>query len=786
MSDNKVNIQKMYHFIASFNQNGQNWKDVADGYNGAKKDGVILKAEFREFVHGEFANWDGNEGGTVSDDIINQFWKKIDTNTSASKIAGSKYRHLNALDKKELAAMEKTLEAYMTFDEFVKDNVQIPSALTTTGSQWKNAVTSELSVIVEQYIKAGYEGDLKTLLAEALPAIANQNTAEFCAIEYQNVLKSTILAEYPDYDVTQDSTLTSLLAKYLKNNVTAETTADDIKTNIRSIMDAYLATAGLGNGSDYDLASLGFNPNTINGAQKAVIAQNIKNALKDEAKNYEGFEEYFNEAVQKFIDFKIQSGGNFETLKNCGAEFLNSTFKTELDNLVSFEKTYRDVTTESDFYKKLVEKYGQSVADLIANDDRYLAAYKDIVNNALGQIREGKLEFDKAEDYILTEIGNRLNEFFGAGFSDMKVEELIKLYDARVQAAYGVENDDASLAQHRQAAIDFCEALAVKGEAYQKAIVKAFGENWRDKINTSTPAQIKPLMDKLKTEARKIGDIEDYKCSWSNVNNKTLGTGVTDTFTVSANITNANGGTVDMSNVTYDATITGNGGKGSINPSTGEITLTTNATGGTINIEVVAMYNGVAIGEPKTITVTVSAEANNVTGNVDSIFTPEQLAKDVSLNTGLNKAMVVSASKKSPEAVLEAAYTALAVKIDDLAMTLKSKGYKSTQVDAAATTLKNYYKAMLAQVKDPDNNGYRSGRTDTAYFSYVDANGTTRSGQADYTHVAKDNVRDDHATNTSSGITLIEGRGSNHGYRVEVNMQVVAQKLIEFFNSFNL
>ena len=117
---NEVNMNKMYQFIASFNKNGGSWVDVADGYGNAKKDGIILHSEFEDFVRGEFANWNGNEGGTVSDDLIEGFWKKLDTNKSNSYVSGSHIiRNNNALDKNELENLEKRLEVYVKFDEFV-------------------------------------------------------------------------------------------------------------------------------------------------------------------------------------------------------------------------------------------------------------------------------------------------------------------------------------------------------------------------------------------------------------------------------------------------------------------------------------------------------------------------------------------------------------------------------------------------------------------------------------------------------------------------------------------
>ena len=606
---NEVNIQKLYQFIASFNKNGETWVNYADGYGGAKKDGTIIKSEFRAFVNGEFQNWNGNEGGTLTDDLISDFWKKIDTNISANKINGTKLRNLNALDKNEMASMEKTLAAYVQLDEFVSNNVKAPAVLLTTGAKWKNDVTSELSVLVEQYIKNGYQGDLNTILSEALPEIATRNTAEYCALEYQQTLKNGVLAGYPDYDISGDSTLTALLSRFLKEQVTAETTPEEIKKGVKAIIDAYLATAGLGNGSDYDLSQLGFDKDALNGAQVAVITQNIKNAVKDDAKNYEGFEEYFNEAVQKFIDSKLQSGANFATLKNCGAEFMKSKFKTDLDNLINFEKTHKDVVEKSDFHKKLVEKYGQNVADLIAKDDRYIAAYKEIVASAISQIRSGDLDLAKAEEYILTEIGNRLDEFFPNGFSDMKVEDMVKLYNTRVKAAKGVEDDDKSLEQQRKAAIDFCNAIAEKSPAHRKAVVKAFNtEDWVNKINSLTPSYIEEKMTELIEKVSTLGDFDDLTATWSAGPGgsipTTIGLGQTKQFHMQADITREGHAVQDPDfEITYDAKVVSGGGNVKID-NAGNVTVTGSNTAGDMKIEFYVMVNGVAVGDPHTITIT--------------------------------------------------------------------------------------------------------------------------------------------------------------------------------------
>ena len=89
-------------------------------------------------------------------------------------------------------------------------------------------------------------------------------------------------------------------------------------------------------------------------------------------------------------------------------------------------------------------------------------------------------------------------------------------------------------------------------------------------------------------------------------------------------------------------------------------------------------------------------------------------------------------------------------------------------------------------VVDKDNKMHKGNNAlkNTATFTYTDANGTKHEASVNYTHEARDDKDKMKAgANTSSGITLEENTGSNHGYRIMVNMQVVAKKLIEFFNA---
>ena len=118
---NEVNTRKFYQFLSNFEKGEQSWTNVADGEYG-NADGTVIKSEFRKFLNAE---WNGEQNGELNNDLINTFWKKIDTNTSASKIKGTKLRNLNALDKEEAGNLDKKLEAYVQLNEFVANNVKI-------------------------------------------------------------------------------------------------------------------------------------------------------------------------------------------------------------------------------------------------------------------------------------------------------------------------------------------------------------------------------------------------------------------------------------------------------------------------------------------------------------------------------------------------------------------------------------------------------------------------------------------------------------------------------------
>ena len=237
-------ITKFYQFLSQY---GQNWSETVDSEYG-NDDGSVIKAEFREFLNSE---WDGEQMGlTLDNDLINKFWKSIDTNQSTNVIKGTQnIRNYNGLDDKELEKMNQRIEAYEKFNEYTSSAIVSTGVLNSYDAEWRRDVINELAPYVDKWVdEEGCQGDLVSYLEQFRPAIENKYTAQYCALEYQNELISTVLADYADYKIADDATLQGILTKYLDNISTSSSQVEpaQIKDEIRNIIDAYFATAGLG------------------------------------------------------------------------------------------------------------------------------------------------------------------------------------------------------------------------------------------------------------------------------------------------------------------------------------------------------------------------------------------------------------------------------------------------------------------------------------------------------------------------------------------------------------
>ena len=773
----EVNTTKFYQFLSKYQKDGETWADVADS-NYGNDDGTVIKAEFRKFINAE---WNGEENGELSNDLINSFWKKIDTNTSATKISGTKLRNLNALDKNEVANLDKQLEVYVQFDKFVEDNVKIPNVLASTGSQWKTAVVDELTVLLEAFLAGGANGDLNAILGAVYQTIANEQTALYCAVEYQETLKDGILKDYPEYKVADDKTLDALIKEYIKT-VGADVDAKQIREDIISIMDSYLQTADIGDGGAYAIEDLGYDGTKLNDLQIAVITATIKKDLAEEAKKYEGYEEEFNKAVQQFIDEKIKKGGTFEELKGAATEFANSKFKEQLDNTVTINTTYRDVTEDSDFYAKLVEEFGETLAKKIAQNDRYIQAYKDIVNDVAAKVNAGEMTMDEVADYIIKQISANLEKFFANGLGDMTIEELNSTYDKLAAAADEQKDDEASLQQHRDAAIKYCDALAKKSDALKQAVVEAFGSSdYKGAINKMYPGEIQEIIEELKEKALEIGDPASWEIASGNTsaaNNININPGNTASYSISANITSGDK-TISPDRITYKT----NNSIATIE--NGILTIKTPANDATYTIEIYAYVDGQKVGEPKVITVTCKSKDSADMKNERNILVDGQYMND--LISKHNHSTLLTGWKVWSE-FKAAAKTTISNIITQLTNDLINAGYNAAKVKYAAQTTLNYYNAAIDAMTDQQYNSNRYGTAKNMNFSYVDANGQSHACSDQYWQSAASSGSDagygacNNMSVNSTGLQIREEYSGTNTYCIYLNTGVMLNKFMNFMN----
>lgn len=161
------------------------------------------------------------------------------------------------------------------------------------------------------------------------------------------------------------------------------------------------------------------------------------------------------------------------------------------------------------------------------------------------------------------------------------------------------------------------------------------------------------------------------------------------------------------------------------------------------------------------------------------------------LLSGLETAKILSwwtsDNRKNPKYAIKNAIGEITKEIDKLGDKLKAMGYKDG-VDSSITTLKNYYTAALNSVYDNDNQVCKKGEKCKTTFTYKDANGNTKTESSDFMHFAlynwqNANDKGDTGSQSKLGIVLLEKAGLGHGYSIRIDMNVVANKLINFYNA---
>lgn len=505
-------VSRVYQFLAS----RENWVEEADC---GKKDGVIIKSEFRTFMEENFdweslEGWNGQE--SMQDDLINKFWKTIDTNQSGKLYAsGTTYKNKNALDDKEIANMENKIAIYEKFNEYTA-NIQAPSVI-SNAADWKNSVVQGLAALVEKY--TGSADDLAAYLDENLQNIMNKTTADKLATEYIN---SAIQGAVEGYSYDEDETLKSLIDAYVKN-IPEGSDEYDIQETVKNIVDAYMATAGLNDDGAYDLSTFGYSPNNsspLNYLQETILRNHLTSTLegiKNEA-DYKENSAAYDAAVNNFIESVLSEAKfeDFNTIKSYGiSDFKNSDFyknakaSFELNNILKCEEG-------SDLYNAIKDALGETIADALTDGVYLTDSYKPIVDSITEKVlqngefvKNGTIDKEALIQYVVEQVSANLAAILteSGAAKNLTLEELDAMFNKLCEQAEDLKYSDTekSLSIYRDAAIQYCEAVAAKSSEHKAAVAEVVGSDYEAAINSmKTPSEIKALISDLKA---KIADI---------------------------------------------------------------------------------------------------------------------------------------------------------------------------------------------------------------------------------------------------------------------------------------
>lgn len=327
-------VSKVYQFLSTIGD----WKTKVDK-NG---DSVIDKSEMWYFLKDNYfenySGWDGESlAETKKNDIINQFWKTVDT-CQVGKNNGTSNK--NTLDKSELEASDTKIQCYEELDNFLQNNIKISDAPSgVSSSKWKNSITKGLTDVVENFwknksteqIKKALEaGELTALLEKQFPISKGKATADYYAMDITSSYKS----ELGNFDVYTDPVFQELLNKYISAKFpdNADTnllpSTDEIKADIENFVKAYLATADVGNGNAADLEKSPFEWRQGSGDDLTSLQKNQATLKLNEQINA-SYETVFQEI---FGDINL-SASDKAGLKSQLADVLESAEKTFIDSL---------------------------------------------------------------------------------------------------------------------------------------------------------------------------------------------------------------------------------------------------------------------------------------------------------------------------------------------------------------------------------------------------------------------------------------------------------------------
>lgn len=775
---------KVYLFLAKQGD----WATAADK-NG---DGTVIKSEFRQYMENNY-EWNGEDASAKSD-LINQFWKEIDTKQSGK--LNKKLNNKGALDKNEINTMNNKIQMYEILNNFTSNSIEVPSVVQDR-TNWKKSVAESLANKVDAYISSNKSADnLEAYLQEISPEIERKATADYCANQYLNTEMKDIVKEY-GYSYADDSTLQGMIDNYISQlsaNSGEIPSDEEINETVINIINEYLSTAGLKDSDGFDLSQYGYTANensSLNDLQKSIIKSNLQKNLQDISKesDYETYKSLYDDAVNQFIESKLADGkfSDFATLQNYGiAEFENSDNYKSVKKAVSV-KAYID---SADFKSAISSAVSSAFADRISNVmTGEVPAYDTLISDIMTKAQngefdnaDGSLNTEKMQKYIIEQVKSNIAEFYPNGLGDMSLDDLSTMYDALVEAARA-KNDAAKV---KEAAISYCQAVSKKSTTLAQAVKDVFGAGYAATINKMLSGEIDSKMTELKAKVNEIGDASSCTLAgWTTSVGDSINIlpGATVTYGLAANILN-NNGMVSSDRITYAT----NNSNATVKD--GILTITAPSGSSEYTIEVYAMVDGEKIGDAKKIKVSCQQkDAKNMSTEHNVLVNGEYLDDLISNH---NKTLKISGFHRNGGNSLNdsksAAKESIKNVITQLVTDLTAAGYNTAKLQLAATSTINFYNAAIDAITDQEY-GDKDQGSHNMNFSYVDGSGQSHAETSSYyQHTRKKEKNADwdkpcqSMGNDTTGIQMNESYNKTNTYNFYINTGVLLNRFMSFMN----
>ena len=774
-------VSKVYQFLSTIGD----WKTKADK-NG---DGTIIKSEFRSFMEDNY-EWDGETTDAGKNDLINSFWKAIDTN-QGGKVAGTRYKNKNALDKNEINTMENRIAIYDKLNEYVSE-IDAPSEVSDR-TAWKKSVSESLANTTETLIQKGVTADnLVDELDKILENVKNKTTADYCANEYLNTAMKDIVKEY-GYAYADDTTLNGIIDNYI-HNLPEDSDSASIRQAVEEIIDAYMATAGFNSDDSSVLATYSYDPqNTgaMNDLQKSVVKTKLTQAL-EELKNdadYKNNSALYDDAINEYINSVLDSAtyAQFEEVKAYGVEeFKASDAGKALEKTVQVKNLFGSDEMKAAITSKLSEAFASKISGLMKGE---ITAYDEIKAQAIEKAKNGDFDVDgtldqqKAIDWAVEQFTQRLTEFYPNGLSDMPLSDLGTMYDKLVDSAKA--NDD--VAAVKKAAVSYCSSVAKKSTLLAQAVKEVFGNSYTTEIDKLTSGDIETKMAELKAKVDEIGDpatcvLKSLTTTASE--NLSLQPGTSSTYSISANITSESGAAISPDRISYVP----NSNYATVE--NGILTIKTPSSDATFEVKIYATVDGKKVGEPKTIKVTCKQkDYSNLSAEKNVLVNGEYISDVISKHT---QTMKISEFHRNGGNSLNDSKSAAKESIKNFITTLvtdlTNAGYNATKLQYAATTLINYYNSAIDAITDQEY-GDKDQGSHNMNFSYVDGNGQTHTETSSYyQHTRKKEKNADWNEPCqkmgldTSGIQMNESYNDTNTYNFYINTGVLLNRFMNMMD----